>query len=267
MRKVALAALSGIAVALLMAGLYFSAVQAGVHLNGTEIVVAAAMLAFASSTAVFVLVALSRPTSGKTPYQRTRLNEMPAARFVSLFDDPDKLRIAARPEQSLAEILAPFDDKLKNPDQLKERKIVLVLRDSRRNSFNPVILRPLFATFQPYKLEHVVLMDHEDHFMGYIPGDRALKEFNGTNAETKIADAITKVLRDPSDNKSLRALNGITQDDTVSETDDIRQAALKLYANDAVNGLVVHKRLRPSGMITKVDLLMLTSSEPMIAGY
>jgi hypothetical protein len=225
------------------------------------------MLAFASSTAVFVLVALNRPTGGKTPYQRTRLNEMPAARFVSLFDDPEKLRISARPEQSLPEILAPFDDKFKSPSSEFDKKIVLTLRDSRRNSFNPVVLRALFATLSPYKLEHVLLLDQDDHFTGYIPGDRAIKEFNGTNAESKIADAIVKVLAHPSETKALRGMNGITLDDTVSETDDIRQAAIKIYADDAVNGLVVHKRLRPVGVISKVDLLMLTSSEPVIAGY
>ena len=38
--------------------------------------------------------------------------------------------------------------------------------------------------------------------------------------------------------------------------DDIRQAAIKIYANDAVNGLVVHKKLRPIGVISKLDLLM-----------
>jgi len=267
MKKVATAALSGIAVALLMAGAYFAALHEGLRLDATQIVVAAAMLAFASSTAVFVLVALSRPTGAKTPYQRTRLNEMPAARFVSLFDDPDKLRITARPEQALAEILAPFDDKLKNAFDLPDKKIVLTLRDSRRSSFNPVILRDLIASLHHHKLEHVLLLDQDDHFAGYIPGDRALKEFNVANAESRISDSIIKVFKDPSDNKALRGMNGITQDDTVSETDDIRQAALKIYASDAVNGLVVHKRLRPIGVISKVDLLMLTSSEPVIAGY
>ncbi len=76
-----------------------------------------------------------------------------------------------------------------------------------------------------------------------------------------------KTIASPADTKALRAMNGMTPDDVVNETDDIRHAAVKFYANDAVPGLVVHKQLRPIGVISKVDLLVLTSSEPMIAGY
>jgi hypothetical protein len=269
MKKVAISAAIGLLAALAMAGVYFGAFRAGLRLDATQVVIGAALLAFASSTAVFALLILSRPAA-KAPYQRTRLNEWPALQKISEFADREKLQIAARPEQSLAEILARFGDTFKKPAEELNKRIVLTLKDSRRMNFNPAALRPLFATLAPYKLEHVLLLDQDGHFAGYIPGERALKDFNGENAESKITKTIVNVLANPSDAeavKALKAMNGITRNNTVDEADDIRHAVVKIYADEALPGLVVHKHLRPLGVISKTDLLILTSSEPMIAGY
>ncbi len=176
MKHIAISLLCGLVACLVLGGAYAGALYWGVRLDATQVVVGAALLAFASSTAVFTLFALNKPVA-KTPYQRTRLNEMPAMQKVSLFDDPDKIRIFARPEQSLAEILARFGDTFKKPSsEVDSKKIVLTLKGSKKAEFNPVILRALFATLAPYKLEHVLLLNAETpHRLGRrtIPGATA----------------------------------------------------------------------------------------------
>jgi hypothetical protein len=225
----------------------------------------AGALAFGASTAALLLVATTRPGTAK-PYQRTRLNEMPVTQKISLFSDADKLAITARPEQSAGEILVRFGDTFKNPPEQVDKKFVVTLRGSKKAAFNPVVLRQLFATLAPFKLEHVILMQEGDTFVGYIPGKRAAADFTGANAETKITDCIIKVLANPSESKALKAMSGATMNDIVADTDNIRQAVIKFNADDTVQELVVHRHLKPFGVITKSDLLTLASTEAILAG-
>ena len=265
MSRIGASATIGVLAGCALAGAYFVAPYAGVHVSLESMVAAATALVFASAVAVFALLAFER-LSPRNPYATTRLNEMPAARFVSLFHDPERIQIVARPDISVGEILVRHSEKFKGlPEQLGQ-KIVLTIRGRRRTAFNPVVLRQLFATLSPFKLEHVVLLNDPDDFVGYIPGARALKEFVGNNAETKISDVIVKALGNPSEFALLRTLSGVARDDVVSETDNIRHAAIKCYTDDAIQGLVVHKHLKPIGFISKVDVLTLASSETMIAG-
>lgn len=269
MKRVAISAGIGVLAALVLGGAYLAATYAGVTLAPATVMLGAALLAFASSTAVFTLLVIGRQTS-TTPYQRTRLNELPAVQKISDFTDREKIQIFARPEQSLTEVLVRYGSMFrKSPDELT-RRIVITLRASRRKEFNPVLLRALFGTLAPFRLEHVVLLDAEGGFSGYIPGTRALKDFNGENGETKIAKSVVALLANPSDPEALKALKGlggIARGNTVDEKDDIRHAAALVYADDALPGLIVHKNLRPIGVINKTDLLILASAEPMIAGY
>ncbi len=269
MKKVAIALGIGVLAALVLGGAYLAALYGGVRLSPVSIMIGVALLAFASSSAVFALLAMGR-SAPTTPYQRTRLNEWPAIQKVSEFMDREKIQIFARPEQSLTEVLVRYGNMFKKSSEELTRKIVLTLRASPRMEFNPVTLRALFGTLAPFKLEHVVLLDDEGRFAGYIPGNRALKDFNGENGETKIAKSIVALLAKPSDPdalKALKGLGGIPRGNTVDQKDDIRHAAALVYANEAVPGLIVHKNLRPIGVISKDDLLVLASAEPLIAGY
>src|ERR1700749_2808552 len=189
MRKVAIAAGIGLLSALVLGGMYLVALYGGLKPTPSQVMIGAALLAFASTSAVFALLILTR-TAPTTPYQRSRLNQLPALQKISEFMDGEKVQILARPEQSLAEIMVRHSAMFKKPDAYKDRKVVVRLHASDRKGFNPVILRGLFGALAPFKLEHVILFDADGQFAGYIPGDRALKDFNGDNAETKIAKAM-----------------------------------------------------------------------------
>jgi hypothetical protein len=264
MSRIAIVAAGALLAVLAPLAVYFAVPRLGGHVDSNLLVLVAGALAFGASTAALLLIALHRPGAAR-PYQRTRLNEMPVTQKISLFADADKLSITARPEQSAGEILVRFGDTFKSPPEQVEKKFVVTLKGSKKAAFNPVVLRQLFATLAPFKLEHVILQDGET-FVGYIPGKRAAADFTGTNAETKITDCIIKVLANPSDTKALKAMNGATMNDIVADTDNIRQAVIKFNADDTVQELVVHRHLKPFGVITKSDLLTLASTEAILAG-
>jgi len=267
MNRIAIAAI-GILAVLAPLALYFAVPRMGVHLDTNFIVLLAGALAFGASTAALLTGVAGRQGASR-PYQRSRLNEMPTTQKISLFRDAEKLEITARPEQTVGEILVRFGDTFKNLPEHMDKKIVLTLKGSKKKDFNPVVLRQLFATLTPFKLEHVLLMQEGETYVGYIPGKRAAADFAGANAETKIADCIVKVLAKPDDDKSLKALRGMsgaTLNDTVDEADNIRQAVIKFNADDGVQELVVHRHLKPIGILTRSDLLTLASTEAILAG-
>jgi hypothetical protein len=265
MSRIAVVATGTVLAVLAPLAAYFAAPRFGIHIDSSLVILVAGALAFGASTAALLLAATSRPGAAR-PYQRTRLNEMPVTQKISLFRDADKLEIIARPEQSAGEILVRFGDTFKNPPEQVEKKFVVTLRGTKKAAFNPVVLRQLFATLAPFKLEHVILMQEGETFVGYIPGKRAAADFTGTNAESKITDCIVKVLANPSETKALKAMNGATMNDIVADTDNIRQAVIKFNADDTVQELVVHRHLKPIGVITKSDLLTLASTEAILAG-
>lgn len=264
MNRIAIVAMGALLAVTAPLAVYFAVPRLGGHVDSNLIILVAGALAFGASTAALLLTAMTRP-AGARPYQRTRLNEMPVTQKISLFHDGDKLALTARPEQSAGEILVRFGDTFKATPEQMEKKIVLTLKGSKKTAFNPVVLRQLFATLAPFKLEHVVLMDGET-FVGYLPGKKAAADFSGANAESKISDSIVKVLANPAETKALRAMNGATVADTIDEADNIRQAVIKFNADESLQELIVHKHLRPVGVITRSDLLTLASTEAILAG-
>ncbi len=267
MGKIAIPAIVGVVAVAVLAGGYYGALHYHLPLDPVTAMIGAAILMFGAAIAVFTLVAMNR--AGNAPaYQRLRLSEMPAKRSISFFHDAEKLQFVARPEASVGEILVKHGDMSKNTPGALDKKIVLTIKASKRAIFNPRILRQLFAALAP-QLEHVILMSDGDAFVGYIPGPRALKEFTGDNAESKIGACIIDVLKEPtkeSSVKALRGLGGITSSETVDETDFVRQATAKMYLDENCQGFLIHRHLKPVGMITKVELFALASSEAFIAG-
>ena len=137
--------------------------------------------------------------------------------------------------------------------------IAITLKGSPKKPFATMTLQQLFAMVKPYNVEHVLLVNEKDEFIGYIPGKRALKEVGGDKAVEAIDKYLVKVLSDPETCGVLRDLGGVTREDTVAETDNAFQAQAKLWSNEKIQGLIVHKHLKPVGYISKVDVLRINA--------
>jgi hypothetical protein len=256
MKKRLVAALIGVGAGGLAVGAYYAASQTGIHLRPEMVVAAAAVLAFASAVSVFALVAMDRPS-----YSGARatllLNEEPATGFIFSFKGPNTAPILARPDMSVGEMLVRYGDAFRNPPDQMTKAIVLTLKGSSKKPFASITLQQLFLTLKPFHLEHVLLTNERGDFIGYIPGKRASKEFTGDKAVESIDKFIVKILENPSDSAKLREIGGANSDDTVAETDNTQSAEAKIWANDNVQGLVIHHKLKPAGFISKVDVLRL----------
>jgi len=66
----------------------------------------------------------------------------------------------------------------------------------------------------------------------------------------------------PSESAVLRDLGGVTSDDTIAESKNSFQAQEMLWANDKVQGLILHRKLKPVGFISKVDILRINAGLP-----
>ncbi len=261
MNRRLLAALIGLGAGVLLAGAYVALLYARVPLRPEWVVGGAAAIVFAGAVAVFALVAMDRPSYGGIR-PTFPLNEEPATRFIFPFKGGDLLQIVARADMSVGEMLVRFGDAFKTPAENMTKPISLTIKGSAKKPFSTITLEQLFLALKPFNLQHVVLVNDKDDFVGYIPGRRALKEFAGDKPEEKITKFIVKVLADPSAGGVLRDIGGITRDDTINETDTARDAEGKVWANDNVHGLVVHRHLKPIGVISKVDVLRVNAGRP-----
>jgi hypothetical protein len=213
---------------------------------------------FACTVAVFML---HKPAHG-TARATLRLNEEPATEFIYPFRGENIAQIVARPETPLTMMLARFGDAFKRPPAELNKLIAVTLKGSKKGPFPTLTLQQLFLTLKPFRLEHVILMDANEQFVGYIPGKRAAKEFTGDNAAEKITKYIVNPVEKPDDAPALREIGGAPDADTVKDTDDARYAEAILWANEQVNGLVVKHKSRPIGYISKVDVLRLNAGRP-----
>ena len=261
MGKRLLAALIGIGAGLSLVGAYFGAQSAGIFLRPELVVAGGAALAFAAAVAVFALLAMDRPA-----YRGVRgtlwLNEEPATEFIFPFKGPDVVPLLAKPEMSIGEILARNDAAFTGRTDAADKAVTLTIKGSAKKPFAALTLQQLFLALKPFQLLHVLLVSEKNEFVGYIPGKRALVEFAGEKTDEKIGKYIVKVLDDPSKSTVLREINGVSRDDTIGDTDDARHAEAKIWANDSVQGLVIHRHLKPFGYISKVDVLRLNAGRP-----
>ena len=253
-----LAALIGVGAGVLLLGGYYGALRAGLHVRPDLMFVGAAALAFAGAVAVFSLVAMDRPAF-RSSRAALLLNEDPAKEYVFPFRGANILQVLARPDMSVGEMLVRFGDDFKSPPDQMSKTIVVAIKGSARKPFPSMTLQQLFAVLKPYNLEHVLLSSEKDDFIGYIPGKRAAKEFTGDKAAEAIDKYIVKVLADPSGCAVLRDVGGVTRDDTIAETANAFQAQAKLWSNEKIQGLVLHRHLKPVGFISKVDVLRINA--------
>jgi len=265
MQKVAMAAGAGVAAGLVVGGTYFGAPYAGLHVDLSLLVAIAAILAFGSSVAVFTLLAFSRQVGGRA-HASTRLNELPVSQFVAPFKEAGAIQILAQPGIPVDVTLMRHGRVFESPAEHADRKITLTIKKAKKGGevFNPVVLKELFERLKPFTTSrHILLVNEHGEFMGYIPWTRAIKDFTGENAETKIRKSIVDVLDDPAKSTSLRAMDGMATDDIISDGATIHDAAKMTWFDDPLHGLVVYhgkRNRKPIGVINKNDLLQLIST-------
>jgi hypothetical protein len=258
MKRRLLAVAIGLGAGLLLLGAYLAALNAGIHLRPDLVVAGSAALVFAGAVALFALVTMDRPAF-RSARAALPLNEDPAKEYIYFFRGPATLQISARPDMSVGEMLVRFGDDFKAPPEKMTKAITVTLKGSPKKPFATITLQQLFAVLKPYNLEHVLLMDDKDAFVGYVPGKRAKTEFTGDKAMENIDKFIVKVLTRTSESAVLRDLGGVTGDDTIKESETAFDAQAQLWKNEKVQGLIVQRKLKPVGFISKVDVLRINA--------
>jgi len=261
MRRSWVAPLCGVVTGAAMAGAWFGAPYFGVHLQATTLVAIAAILAFATSTATFALLAMDKPSYGSAR-ATLYLNEDPAAEYVFPFKSESLSQIFLKPETPLAVALARFGNTFDRPASETSKGFIVTLKSSRRMSFPTTTLQQLFLVLKSFKVQHVLLLDDKDRFVAYIPGPRALKDFTGDGAADKITKYIAKVLDNPEDSDIVHEIGGTAQADTIKSSQDVGDARKELWKDESVQGLVVLRKLKPIGYISKMNVLKLHAGLP-----
>ncbi len=256
-----LAAASFLAAVGIPAAVYFAAPYAGLHVELSLIATMAAVLAAGFSVAALTVLMADRSRFGGGR-ATLLLNEDPAKEYVFPFRGENVAQIVARADMPLAMVLARFGDTFRRPAAEMTKDITVTLRGSKKMPFPTITLQQLFLTLKLFKLEHVLLFSDKDEFIGYIPGKRAAKEFTGDNAAEKITKYVVNVIDKPDNAGVLREIGGAAEADTVKASDDIRYAERQLWSNESVNGLIVLKKGKPAGYISKVDVLRLNAGRP-----
>ncbi len=243
----------------LLATAYFAPPMLGWRIEPSQVMAVAVILASGASIGAFLLIALTRPPVGRRSRAALMLNEDPAKEYVFPFRGENIVQITARPDMSVGEMLVRFGDTFKSPPDKLTKTIVVTIKGSPKKPFASMMLQQLFTVLKPYTVEHVLLMNERDDFIGYIPGKRAVKEFSGDKGIEAIDKYVVQVLAKPGECAILRELGGSTNDDTVAENENAFQAQAKLWANEKIQGLVLQRKLRPVGYISKVDVLRINA--------
>jgi hypothetical protein len=260
MNRIAVA--SGLAAALVLAAVYFGAPYAGLHLQA-PLVAIAACIAAGYAVAGLIHLGFNKPPLGRA-YSSSRLNEDPVAHFILPFKEPGTVAVLAQPNVTLDVMLLRNGSMFREPEKHADKKVFLTIKKSKKEVFNPVVLRSLFEAIKPFgKSEHVLLVNEHDEVVGYIPWARASKELVGENAETKIRKYILDMLDDPAKSAELRKLDGMGAEDIISDTATIHEAAQMTWFHDPLHGLVVYsgkRNRKPIGVINKNALLQLIAT-------
>jgi hypothetical protein len=258
MKKRLLAVAIGLGAGLVLAAAYGALLYFGIPLKPEWIIGGTASLVFAGAVAVFSLVAMDRPAF-RPARAALVLNEDPAKEFVFYFRAPEMLQITAKPDMAVGEMLVRFGDAFKAGPEKMTKAISLTIKGGTKKPFATITLQQLFALLKPFNLEHVLLTNDKDEFVGYIPGKRALKEFGGDKAMEAIDKYIVKLLMNPQESAILRELGGATAEDTFDETGYAMDAQARIWANEKLTGLILHSKLKPVGFISKLDLLRINA--------
>jgi hypothetical protein len=256
-----IAPLSGLVAGSVLAGAWFGAPYVGVHLQPATLAVIAAILAFATSTATFAFLATNKPVYG-TARATLNLNEEPASEYVFPFKSANLSQIFLRPETPLAVALARFGTTFDQPSSEMKKNIIVTLRASGKIPFPTTTLQQLFKVLKSFNVQHILLLDDKDRFVAYIPGPRALKDFTGDGAADKITKYIASVLEKPETSDVVHEIGGTAQSDTIKYSQDIGDARKELWKDESVQGLVVLRKFKPIGYISRLNVLKLHAGLP-----
>jgi hypothetical protein len=261
MRNSWIALLIGAAAGSVMAGAWIGAPYMGLHVQPATLVAVAAILAFATSIATFALLATNKPDHGASR-ATLNLDEKPATAFIFPFRSENLSQIVLKPETPLAMALARFGTTFERPSSEMSRNIMVTLKASRRMPFPTTTLQQLFLMLKSFKVQHVLLVDDKDRFVAYIPGARALKEFTGGDAADKITKYVVRVLLNPDSSEIVHEIGGNAQSDTIKTSQDVGDARKELWKDETVQGLVVLRKMKPVGYISRLDVLKLHAGLP-----
>jgi hypothetical protein len=255
MNKAGKAATAGAVAGLVLGGAYFAAPSAGLRISPEEIMVLAAVFAFASAVSLLTLAALNKPEKKKekSKLQLSDLSETDYAHFPL-----SGARIVLRPETEIGEL-----DVVRNPAAYLKSDIFLTIKKSSgKQVFNPILLAGLFDKLKDFeKFIHILLVNEHDEYIGYIPAAYARMSFHSgaDNVESVIRKYVVDVLAAPLIGSILHEINGLSIDECVA--DHILVAdALKKVSEGLLRGLVVFKNKRnrkPLGVIYAEDLVKL----------
>jgi hypothetical protein len=249
MNRAALSIGIGLLAGTALAAAYLYGPQLGFAVTPQMLSISGSAVAVGCTIALVLFMAMSKPTEKPTASKlfSKRLGEI--ENLVDYFPTKESGKeLFIRPETSAADL-----DPVKNPDRYRNKSIILRLRGGGRGNdpFNPVKLREIFSglAFRP-NFEHVVLYDENREFVGYIPAWYARSAFVSSDAEARIARAITDIYSGSMAQANLRDIRGATRVDVISDQAKLSEAMDRFAGGFTL--LVVlkdHKHREPIGFL------------------
>jgi len=253
MNRVAVSAIVGVLAGGLLAAAYLFAPYAGMTLSPSLVMVVAAATAFGSSVCV-ILLNIGKAAEKTGPAGVMALQLKRAASMVEKFPGRDgALDLTIRPDQKIDQL-----EVVKNPESYKTKDITVRLKGGSSGRFNPIDLVHLFqALKQQPGFIHLLLLDKNDEYIGYLPGFAAKREFTNGTAETQVAKYLVKVLDDDSQSAMLPLIDCSGKFDFISDEAKVSDVLAKMAGG--CRRLVVLKNgyhRRPIGLVNFNDLMM-----------
>jgi hypothetical protein len=253
MRRIAVAAIVGVLAGLLLAGAYLFAPTAGITLSPTLIMVVAAATAFGSAISVMAL-SIGKAAEKTGPAGVMTLQLKRATSMVEKFPGRDgALDLTIRADQKIDQL-----EVVKNPESYKSKDITVRLKGGGSGKFNPIDLVHLFqALNQQPGFIHLLLLDKNDEYIGYLPGFAAKREFTTGSAESAVAKYLIKVFDDDSQSAMLPLIDGAGKFDVINDEAKVSDVLAKMAGG--FRRLVVLKNgyhRRPVGLVNFNDLMM-----------
>jgi hypothetical protein len=255
MGKVAISALLGIAAA----GAVLAAPYAGIHIPTAMTMMIAAALSVGAAVAVLTRMVADK-SAGKTRHDMLLSMQLKEAnRLIARFPDAHGfLSLSIKPDTLVDKL-----EVVESPGKFVSREILVTLKTDRANKFNPVELKRLFLALKDQPgFVHLLLVDANNEFVGYIPGFYAKREFTGSEAETQISKYVVAVFADDTNSANLRQIEGAGKFDVVSDEAKVSEAIVKMAGG--FRRLVVLRHgyhRRPIGLVDFSDLMGETLSD------
>lgn len=256
--KVAISALVGVTAALVMGGGYTAALYAHLRVDPQMLMVAAAVMAFASTVTILTFAALSKPEK-KRPKRTRALSELDAGDFAHF--PTGGLKIVLRPDTVIEEM-----DVMQNPSAYQAKDVLLTLKKSTgKSEYNPVKILALLDKLRGMQnFLHILLLNEHDEYVGYIPAAYVrMKLLSAPAPLDLIKKYFIDVLKDPRSSYILREINGLSTDECVFDNETVT-AALKKVSAGLFRGLVVFRNRRnrkPLGVVYEEDLIKLDMAD------